>query len=211
MLYQNYIWDFDGTLFNTYPHIAYSLLEALKEFGIREETEPVMRELKKNVGAANQYFAEKYGLKTAELRSRYDKIENAEPVLPVCPYPGARECVEAIKSNGGKHFLYTHRNGTVYRFLRKADFENYFTGKITALDGFPPKPAPDAILHILETYGLEPDETVMVGDRPIDLDAGKNAGIAGILFDPEGFYPDYPAVYRVQSMEELKALCMEKK
>ena len=43
----------------------------------------------------------------------------------------------------------------------------------------------------------------MIGDRDIDLEAGKNAGMDGALFDPEDFYADYPAALRFHSMGEF--------
>ena len=43
----------------------------------------------------------------------------------------------------------------------------------------------------------------MVGDRPIDLDAGINAGLQSILFDEDGFYPEYPGVTRFESYAQM--------
>ena len=43
----------------------------------------------------------------------------------------------------------------------------------------------------------------MVGDRPIDLDAGINAGMQSILFDEDGFYPEYPGVTRFESYAQM--------
>ena len=49
-------------------------------------------------------------------------------------------------------------------------------------------------------------ETLMVGDRDIDVDAGHNAGTAGCLYDYEGFYKDASADHFVQKLAELKAI-----
>ena len=60
-------------------------------------------------------------------------------------------------------------------------------------------------------YALEackvPDRTkaLMIGDRDIDLLAGKNAGIAGYLFDPMDDYASFEAPFRGHSMKELEA------
>ena len=47
---------------------------------------------------------------------------------------------------------------------------------------FAQKPSPDAVNWICETYGLDKSETVMIGDREIDVLSGKNAGVSGCLF-----------------------------
>ena len=75
---------------------------------------------------------------------------------------------------------------------------------MTSLDGFPAKPAPDALNFLIQKHGLDRAQCVMLGDRDIDLDAGKNAGIACALFDPEGFYPDYDTPWRFSDMAALR-------
>ena len=54
MKYKNYIWDFDGTLFDSYPHICECLLRILEREGVRENFDPemVMRYLCVSYGAA---------------------------------------------------------------------------------------------------------------------------------------------------------------
>ena len=48
----------------------------------------------------------------------------------------------------------------------------------------------------------------MVGDRGIDIEAGHNAGMRGVLFDPDGFYPGVRAELRAASMAELPRLLL---
>ena len=56
---------------------------------------------------------------------------------------------------------------------------------------------------MMDKHGLNPRDCVMVGDRPIDLDAGINAGMQSILFDEDGFYPEYPGVTRFESYAQM--------
>lgn len=43
------------------------------------------------------------------------------------------------------------------------------------------KPSAKMILELIEKYHLSPDHCYMVGDKLIDAEAGRNAGIQGIL------------------------------
>ena len=99
----------------------------------------------------------------------------------VKPFPGVREILGGVVEMGGKNFLYTHRGGSAIAYLESFGMKDFFTGIVTSRDGFPDKPAPDAILKIIKDYSLNPAECVMIGDREIDGMAGKNAGIAGFL------------------------------
>ena len=85
-----------------------------------------------------------------------------------------------------------------------------FTDYVTSEDGFPMKPAPDALLALMKRNGLDPSECVMIGDREIDVQSGYNAGMDGILFDPENFYPNCHAEKHVRSMDELCSWILEK-
>lgn len=201
-MFKNYLWDFDGTLFDSYPHMADSLILGLKELGIEPDQEEVMREMKITVNYAVEYFEKKYGI-PHELKELYRKYEKAEPRVPVQPFPGVVELLKEINAHGGGNYLYTHRGLSSIEYLKKYDMETLFQDYITAQDKFPSKPAPNAILHLIEKNKLKKEVTVMVGDRDLDVDAGLNAGIAGILFDPGHYYDAYETKYRVTSMKEI--------
>ena len=53
---------------------------------------------------------------------------------------------------------------------------------VTSENNFAAKPSPEAMNHIVEVNGLDRNETVMIGDREIDVLAGKNAGTYGCLY-----------------------------
>ncbi|HEX7949071.1 MAG TPA: HAD family hydrolase [Candidatus Limnocylindrales bacterium] len=55
---------------------------------------------------------------------------------------------------------------------------------VCADDGFPVKPAPDVIVHLCSTLGIEPARTAVVGDSVADLEMGRRAGaglVVGVL------------------------------
>lgn len=59
------------------------------------------------------------------------------------------------------------------------------------------KPDPDHLLKALERLGVAPDRALMVGDHPMDVQTGKNAGTlsAGVTtgrIDADGFVPFSP-------------------
>ena len=57
------------------------------------------------------------------------------------------------------------------------------------------------IRYIISSGGVRRDN---VGDRDIDILAGKNAGMAGILMDTEGYYPQLSVEYRITELKEIK-------
>jgi phosphoglycolate phosphatase-like HAD superfamily hydrolase len=66
--------------------------------------------------------------------------------------------------------------GATIKILQGLDLAQYFT-QIGGVDGpYPPKPAPDGLLSIIEQAGTVPSQTLLVGDSPIDMHTARNAG-----------------------------------
>jgi phosphoglycolate phosphatase-like HAD superfamily hydrolase len=57
------------------------------------------------------------------------------------------------------------------------------------------------ILAVLEKHHLNPVETLLVGDREIDTQAGRAAGISTCLFSPLELYA--PADIRISHFNQL--------
>lgn len=196
-------WDFDGTLYMSYPKMLQSMLKAVEELcpnhGISEEEG--MQYMKVSTGHASLMLAQKLNLDLEALRKRYSFFHHQQKGFPY--YEGLPECLRRLKDAGFHHYLYTHRDWTAVEQLESDGLWELFSGGVSKEDGFPLKPAPDALLSLMQKHGLTPEECAMVGDRAIDLEAGKNAGMKGILFDPDRYYQDYPADLFVYSMKEL--------
>ncbi len=176
---QNYIWDFDGMLFDSYPHITSAFLKALGEFGKDADYDEAKALLE--ITFADAY--EHYDVSNEE-KEVFRKYEHDYGLRPIAvPFENTYTVLEALFNNEKKHFLYTHRgNETSQHYLEEYGMKKFFTAFVDSSMNFPSKPSPDAVNWICDTYGLDRSETVMIGDREIDVLSGKNAGTYGCLF-----------------------------
>ena len=199
-------WDFDGTLYDSYPNVTHAFLCTLDELGYPELVTPreALSLLKVSVFSAVQHCAGMAGLdvsRALEVFSRYHAQESS-----FAPYTGLSECLRALRTAGVHHYLYTHRDRRAVEQLEQDGLWSLFSDGVTSEDGFPHKPAPDALRCLLARNAIDPATAAMVGDRDIDIEAGHNAGMRGVLFDPDGFYPNVQAELYAGSMAELTRL-----
>ena len=204
MKYLHFFWDYDGTLYDTYPRITRAVKKTLHEFGIEATEAEVHDQVKLSLRHAWAHFCQERGIDNDTYMARYRTHADEEGTETMRPYPGIPEMLRAVVKNGGKNYLYTHRGLNAWEFLRNDGLDTLFCDGVTNKDGFPAKPAPDALNFLAEKHHLNKSECIMMGDRDIDLDAGKNAGMACALFDPENFYPDYDTPYRYRDADAMR-------
>lgn len=176
---KNYIWDFDGMLFDSYPHITAAFCKMMKEKGI--EVDPAQAQSLFEISYGHAY--ENYGAGRDErlIHQKYEHDYELEP--KAVPFPNTIKTIKTLYERGARHFLYTHRgHESSQYYLKKYGIDIYFEGFVDSSMKFAQKPSPDAVNWICETYGLDKSETVMIGDREIDVLSGKNAGVYGCLF-----------------------------
>ena len=212
MRYTHFFWDFDGTLYDTYGRITRALVKGLKDMGIETDFDTAFLRVKRSLGDAfRMYLAEhpEVNIAPEDAMAYYRRHSETEGLDSIRPYPGCEEVLRAVVEKGGKNYLYTHRGQSGIDALERDDLAKYFTDFVTSQDGFPAKPAPDALNYLCEKHGLDKDKCIMVGDRDIDLDAGKNAGMAGALTDENHLYDDYETENRFENLRQLKTALTE--
>lgn len=182
---KHFIWDFDGTLFDTYPMVIGNLQNALAEFGHTCEPVDAMRRMLENIPAARNHYADLYGIPREELALAYTHYSQEAMKQPTGkPMQGVREVLARICETGRHNYIFTNRNlEQTMRFLQKYDLNGYFRCNIGAESPcFAYKPAPDAILWLKEQFGMTNQNTVMIGDRLCDLESGRNAGVRTVHY-----------------------------
>ena len=171
MNYHDFIWDLGGTLLDNYETSTNAFVATLKDFHIQADHDSVYAALKISTQDAIQTFAPHI----SNFRTEYKKKEALglqEPVL----FEGAKELLEEIQAHGGRHFLVSHRDRQVLTLIEQTGIAPYFTEIVTADEGFPRKPDPASMLFLKEKYGIQ--DGLVIGDRPIDIEAGKAAGLS---------------------------------
>lgn len=197
-------WDFDGTLYDSYPLVINAFCKTLSELDLSEclREEEMLPLLKVSVYHAACRCAERSSVSAERIMTVFRKWHAQE--RDFTPYAGMKECLIKLHEAGFKHYLYTHRDASAIEQLKQDGLWPLFSDAVLRTDGFADKPAPDALLAMIKRNSLVPDECAMIGDRDIDILAGHNAGMQGILFDPEDFYPQLWAEKRVHTMQELR-------
>lgn len=175
------IWDFDGTLFDTYPLIAEAYARTLAELNIKESAEDIERMLRNTFGTLHRYLAKNYGLGD-DFIEKCTLLRHREEEKRAVAFEGAFGLLTDIVARGGKNAIYTHRSTSVFSLLENAGMKDLFCDIITSSDGFPPKPAPEAVEALIARNGAAKERSIMIGDREIDVGSGINAGISACLF-----------------------------
>jgi phosphoglycolate phosphatase-like HAD superfamily hydrolase len=180
---KNIIWDVDGTLFDTYPAFAHAFHLALTDLG-RESPLPRIEELARDsLGACIRALADEHGLAPGEIETRFVAHYAALKPQDEPPFPGAAELCDYICRIGGTNVIVTHRSRSgTERLLTANNLTNYFAGWLTADDGLPRKPDPAAFDAAIRLHGLIRGETLAMGDRDLDIQAGRAAGIFTVRF-----------------------------
>jgi HAD superfamily hydrolase (TIGR01549 family) len=209
MGFRNLIWDFDGTLFDTYPEITRAFIDALKkDYGIEYDYKVAFSLAKASIGFCIESLADEFNIDREEFSEKYKERYFGELTFQDKPFEGAKEVLEYV-SQKGENFLITHRgSASLNEFLTRNDFNKYFVEIVSADANFPLKPDPTSFNYIINKYKLKKEETLGVGDRILDIEAARNAGIKSCFFDPGGSKIGV-ATYNTNKMKDLLKILKE--
>ena len=197
-----FIWDFDGTLMDTYPNTTGFLQRALKDFGHEVSCTEILEKMMENIPFAVEFYKEHFDL--PDLWEHYHKYAAEEAEVPVSVFPLIPEVLKKVREIGAANYIFTNRGNTIYPMLEEAGILEEFEEIVTAEDpAFVVKPAPDSIFYLMEKYGGTPENTVMIGDRVCDLESGYRAGCRTChLLTPA--VPQYPPCdFRIEDFAQM--------
>ncbi len=96
----------------------------------------------------------------------------------------------------------TNRTDTMDKLLAEFNLDGYFDLVVTSSDVKRPKPHPDALLKILDHFGLAPHQAIYIGDSRVDELAAKAANIPLAAYRNR----DLTADYYIDSLGEIAKL-----
>lgn len=202
MKYTDVAWDFDGTLFDTYPNLVRAFKETLEHYGCTAEENEIRQKMSISIRNAVAFYCEKHGLDPVGFRALHKKIEGFRPDL-VPTYPGVKETLKAIKESGRRNHLYTNRNKGAVKYLEAYGLLQYFDGLMTEEEMCELKPAPGGMIDLCKQYQVKPEQMLMVGDRAVDIDSAKNAGTAACFYNTNGIAVPDGTDFEIENLQDL--------
>ena len=204
--FQLYLFDFDGTLFDTLPSSKYVFRKAYENIGFEFSEDDVL-------GFTREPIPDSYarlGAPKEKFDSFMDDIEkyvnSQESVNLTGIYDDTYDTVIDLRMLEADLGIVTSNNVPHVRdVLKKFDMQKDFFSVLVGNREAPnPKPSPEPILKALEMIGYKGDkkDVCYVGDSLNDCLSAVNAGIVPILLDRDGEYKDVP-YQTIKSLKEL--------
>jgi len=213
------LFDIAGTIIEDHGEVVRSFATALRENGIPFAESELLQWKGASKREVIRHFAERLDLKgdlNEKVESSYRTFRSE---LERCysenlsPISGAADTFRWCKGQG---ILMATTTG-FYReisdlILRQTGWQDFFAANISSTDVRQGRPAPYMIFHAMEATGISSvSEVLNVGDTPLDLQSGTNAGAAGVVGVLTGAHDRQtlerePHTHIINSIAELPAL-----
>jgi phosphoglycolate phosphatase len=173
------VFDFDGTVADTWRDIAAALNRTLVEFGLDAADGPEVRywigDGARKLLARAVPESHRSEARIDELYARFAEHYDRGCLETTEPYPGVVECLEALRgiplavaSNKPERFL--------TRIVEGLALKQYFALLAGGDTLAARKPDPAVLLELRDRLGAPADQIWMVGDSAVDVETGRAAG-----------------------------------
>jgi len=169
-----YLFDVDGTLMDSARDICAAQHDVLALHGVTGLSDDYLRRF---IGLHLIDLFQDLGFKPEEidpLIGHYRTIYLGRGHSLTTVYPGVSEMLAAL--GGRKSTATTKGTQTTRAILEQFSLIQHFD-HVQGTDGFPAKPEPDVILASLQALGARPEQCLLVGDSPADMEAGRRVGV----------------------------------
>jgi HAD superfamily hydrolase (TIGR01549 family) len=187
------ILDVDGTLIDSNDAHARSWVDAFSAHGVTVAFEPVRRaigmggdKLMPEVSGIEEDSEQ--GTAIREYRKRHFK----EHYLPhLRPFARVREMVERFAAEGFSLVVASSAGDSELEpLLKQAGVADLLPQRTSSDDAEESKPEPDIVRAALEKASCAPEEAVMLGDTPYDIEAATRAGVRVVALESGGWSRD---------------------
>lgn len=180
---RNILWEVDGVLFDTHPAMTYAFSKSLNGMGLTVAMNEIDGLVRKPVDDCIADLSKRFKLDPGLLRLRFDESYLMIPPANQPLFPGVQEICSLFQERGGVNIIVTHHHvESTQQLLDAHGLGHLFVGILDLEQGYPCKPAPALVEIAMECFNLDPTETLLLGSRDIDIQAGRAAGVQTCLF-----------------------------
>ena len=179
------IFDLDGTLLNTIGDLSASCDAVLWQNGLPQHTTDEYRQM---VGRGIRRLVEAAIPEHLRLPEYVEKVRQdfmayyVEHIdIHTRPYDGIPALVAALTERGVKVAVASNKFQSGTEQLVRTFFPDVeFVAVLGQRDGVPLKPDPQIDLEIIAVAGVEPSETMHIGDSGVDMQTACAAGVKAV-------------------------------
>ncbi len=206
-LYDTYLFDADGTLFDTVDLICRCFDYILEKYSGQSLPRaqimagigsPLVTQIVTHLGPDLDYDI---------ILEDYLQYQMQEMKGNVRLFPGVDATLAALQKTGRKLAVVTSRKRFSLEVLLQAtDTSKYFDVLVTPEDTERHKPDPEPALKAMALLGAARDKTVFVGDAHFDISSGASAGVDTVFVNWSHFDPStlpIPPTWIIESMQDL--------
>jgi phosphoglycolate phosphatase len=195
------VFDLDGTLVDSHRDIANAANALVEELGAARLPDAAIVEMV-GEGAAllvrRALAARQLDPNTPGALDRFLTLYDARLLEHTAPYEGTVDALARLGEHAALSVLTNKPQRPSERILEELGLRHYFGEVVGGDTRFGRKPDPAGLLHLCASAGVPPEDTLMVGDSPIDLRTARNAGTQiglvrygfGFRFAPDDFRGD---------------------
>jgi phosphoglycolate phosphatase len=177
MLFNNIIFDMDGTLVDSFKDICFALTAAAHHLGLPPPSKQLMRDnmhLRLDELVQTFYPDTDGTMIMQEFKIHYD----GSGYPHTWPYPGVVETLQSLRQQGCRLFVATNkRKVAAEAILSRFDKVGIIEDMKTSDGSYPPLNKNEIVQRIIFEKNLDPKRTALVGDASGDWEAARHNGI----------------------------------
>lgn len=202
------IFDWDGTLADTYPVIVEAYRHTFKTLGMAPMEYSEIKKLTSTLSNKDT-LGYIFGDKKEQAKQLYYSYIEANHKTKLRSVPHARELLDFCRDNGLKLYLLTNKKRIyLYEELNSLGFKDYFA-KVVAAGDFPAdKPDPNTVRALFGDELPDSDEILVVGDGMADWMTSRALSHSGkntrcVIYDPQKSFSQAKPDYIVSDVAEV--------
>jgi HAD superfamily hydrolase (TIGR01509 family) len=187
------LFDIDGTLLDSNDAHAHAWLDSLRGHGLNVPFELVRSKI--GMGG-DKLLSEVAGIDDESelgksIKDRRAAIMRAHYLPDLGPFHGARVLVDRLRSRGLVcAAVSSAARSDISDLLRAAGVADLMDVIVSSDDVDRSKPDPDLVETALDRIGVSPEEALMIGDTPYDIEAGERAQVRVVALRCGGGWSD---------------------